>query len=169
MCFSSAWMVYVPAVVCVCRIQEAEVHVSRRWKTFVVICFAASMSFGLPKALIGILNEWALRNYAVVETFIAPRVGAKDTAYCDPAAYFAAKPRATRVYGPGYPMSTGEKRAITVAIVDPAEEAGVIRQLGGEWTTTGQLVRESRSSTEKRLPISTRFGYRLDVLRRSGP
>lgn len=167
--FSSAWMVYVPAVVCVCRVLEAKIAPSRSWKTFAAVCCVASISFGLPKALAGILTDWRIRNYAVVDTFIAASVGATDSAFCDPAAYFSARPRVARIYGPGYleVMNAAEKRAITVLIVSPANEAEAIRQLGGKWITTRQLVRDSKSSTERLLPYSTNFTCHLKVLRRS--
>lgn len=166
--FSSAWMVYVPAVVCVCQILEARIHESRSWKAFAVICCVASFGFGLPKALAGIVTDWTVRNYAVVDRFVVANVNAKDTVFCEPAAYFAAKPRVARVYGPGYleVINAAEKQAITVVIVAPENEADVLRDLGGQWTTTRQLIRDSRASSERLLPFSTNFRCRLNVLRR---
>ncbi len=167
--FSSAWMVYIPAAVCVCRTLESKIHRSAGWKTFAVLCCAAAIAFGLPKALLGIVTDWQVRNYAVVDQFVAANVGTNDVAYCEPAAYFAARPRASRVYGPGYldVMNAAEKKAITVILVAPAQQAEVVRNLGGHWTTIRQLVRDSRSSPQKLLPFSTNFSCRLNVLRRS--
>ena len=167
--FSSAWMVYIPAAVCVCQVLEARINPSRGWKTFAVLCCAVSMGFGLPKALAGMLNEWSLRNYAVVEAFVAANVRTGDVVFCEPAAYFAARPRAARVYGPGYldVINAAEKKAITLVIVAPENEARVIHAFGGKWIAVRQLVRNSESSSEKLLPISTNFSCRLNVLRRS--
>ncbi len=164
--FSSAWMVYVPAVVCVCWVLEAKINDSRLWKTFALICCASSMAFGLPKAVAGILNDWTIRNYAVLESFVAANVTDKDRAFCDPAAYFATKPRAVAVYGPGYPMSASEKQAITLIIVDPENEEKTTRDLGGRWVVVQTLTRDSRSSSERMLPFSSKFSCRLKVLRR---
>ena len=167
--FSSAWMVYVPAVVCVCRVWDAKIFASRSWKIFAVLCFTAAIAFGLPKALLGIVTDWRVRNYAIVANFVTANVGPEDVVFCEPAAYFAARPRAARVYGPGYleVINAAEKEAITVILVAPANEATVLRTLGGHWTTIGQLVRDSESSTERLLPFSTNFSCRLNVLRRS--
>jgi hypothetical protein len=166
--FSSAWMAYVPAVLCVCQVLEARIHESRTGKAFAVLCCATAVGFGLPKALTGIVTDWTVRNYQVVDQFVVANVNAKDTVFCEPAAYFAAKPRVARVYGPGYleVINAAEKQAITVVIVAPENEAEVLRDLGGQWTPTRQLIRDSRVSTERLLPLSTNFRCRLNVLRR---
>ena len=166
--FSSAWMVYVPAAVFVCRILDAKIHRSASWKTFAVLCCAAAIAFGLPKALLGIATDWQVRSYAVVDRFVAANVGTNDIAFCEPAAYFAARPRAARVYGPGYldVMNAAEKKAITVILVAPPNQAEILRNLGGKWITIQQLVRDSRSSPQAMLPFSTNFSCRLNVLRR---
>ena len=167
--FSSAWMVYIPAVVCVCRLWEANIYRSRPAKSFAVLCCAAAIAFGLPKALLGIVTDWRVRDYSVVEQFVAANVAPSDIAFCEPAAYFAARTRAARVYGPGYleVINPAEKKAITVVFVAPGNEAEVRRTLGGHWTLVRQLVRDSRSSPEKLLPVSTNFSCRLNVLRRA--
>jgi hypothetical protein len=161
-------MVYVPTVLCVCILLERTVSTSRLWKALVVLCCAVSIGFGLPKALLGITTDWNVRNYAVVDRFVAGSVGAQDVVFCEPAAYFAAKSRVARVYGPGYleVMSAQEKRSISVVITSPQNQLQLLRALGGKWIATRQLAQDSRSSTQKLLPFSTNFSCDLYVFRR---
>jgi hypothetical protein len=167
--FSSAWMVYVPAVICVCRVLESRVATARSWRVFAIACCVAAIMAGLPKSVAGIVTDWKIRDYALVDRFVAAHVKPSDRLFCDPAAYFAARPRVSRVYGSGYleVMNRAEKQSVTVVIVPPAKEVEVTRALGGRWKAEDQLVRTSKQSPERLLPFSTNFTCQLRVLRRA--
>ena len=167
--FSSAWMVYVPAVVCACRVLEARVETSRSWKVFAAACCAMAIGWGLPKATAGIVTDWKIREYAVLDRFVTAHLKPGDTVFCDPAAYFAARPRVSRVYGPGYldVINGAEKQSITVIMVSPSKEAEVTRALGGKWEPEDQLIRISKQSPDRLLPFATNFTCQLRVLRRA--
>ena len=167
--FSSAWMVYVPAVVCACRVLEARVETSRSWKVFAAACCAMAIGWGLPKATAGIVTDWKIREYAVLDRFVTAHLKPGDTVFCDPAAYFAARPRVSRVYGPGYldVINGTEKKSITVIMVPPDNEAEVTRALGGRWRADGQFIRTSKENPDRLLPFSTNFNCQLRVFRRA--
>ncbi|HEV2117763.1 MAG TPA: hypothetical protein VGR48_17140 [Terriglobales bacterium] len=168
---SYAWAVYVPVVVCLF------VVLVREWRSFatarkavVVAMLISACGLGLPKTLAGMALQWSIRDYGIVERFVAGKIEHGAVVMCDPAAYFAIKPHALQVYTEQYEqvISAEERRSIQVLVIDPKDRTQFQATLGGNWAATGADL----SVYPGPLPyiisgiFHSRFGYRLAVYRR---
>jgi hypothetical protein len=136
-----SWMVFVPLAVCLCS-TLAKMH--DRFLASLGLragLFLAGVT-GLPLQLLAVTYDWRDRDYAAVREVVTANIAKDDWVPCDYQAYFAAKPRALRVFLPDYVklLTTEEKRKVTLLIGSDAAVTKWRSILGGEWAVTPERI-----------------------------
>ena len=132
---------------------------------------------GLPFQLALAIYTRADHDYGSVRRALEQTIRPDDSVYCDYAAYYAAVVRAREVIGPMHldTITNSERSRLSLVIVDPETEGGVLTALGGHWQQVGPAIEPSTQMLTKGvLARNLQFGlftkvYRLRAYRRDGP
>jgi hypothetical protein len=108
-------------------------------------------------------SYWPYRDYEHVRAFVRTAVHPDEVVYADYAGYYAIKSQARRVFLPYYLgcIPEREKATVTALVIDPANLAYAVVNLGGQWRSTGARLTPRHGgwfgSTSRRLPLDARI------------
>ncbi|MBN2477076.1 MAG: hypothetical protein JXB62_20885 [Pirellulales bacterium] len=143
-----AWMAYLPACVCLCSELAARRPRLTPMGGLVMpsLLLVLAGLVGLPFVTGLTLLQWTDRDYRNVEGLVEGRLGPDDVVYCDGAAYYAAKKRASVETGRRHlaAMTPRQKAGISAVVVDPAAMGTIQEMLGGQWEPCGEALRPAR-------------------------
>jgi hypothetical protein len=133
------WMAYAPAVLSVVLLMR-EISWSNlgRVGQIAVVAAAACLVIAasiFPARMLVTGLEWQGRSYKAVEDFVASHLNSDDIAFGDFAVYYPVRQKARSASFGDYIrlMSSQEKAALTVLIVDRMTAEKRVVQVGGEW------------------------------------
>lgn len=158
-----SWMAVIPVAACLCAAVDQEEEKKRRGLLTGIVVLAV---LWLP---VWIALAWSMRerrDLDKVESVVARVVQKDDVAVVDFAAYYATFPRARRLYSADHvvigPMSSEEKKAVTLLIVRPSRVAELRTILGGEWTRQPEELTYPGATP---LPLNC-WDYQVEVWRK---
>ncbi len=166
------WMTYLPLGLCVCgTLASAQLTAARVWISRFVLTFVIVLGFGLH--CVTAAYDWSDRDYAGVEKLMAESINSSEGVYVDWAGYYAAKPRAGRLFMPYYLSIIPRPDALSIKalVVYPSSLPLVTKALGTNWVETGQGFIPKRPplfGNEWRMGFLGMPDYQLKVYRRPG-
>lgn len=132
-----AWMMYVPAAFAWIFWYDRLLTEKGAWNArTAVICVAMiAILGGLPLRTVLAIRQWEERSYEPVRKLAHATIKPGDAVYCNPQAYYAAKPLAQVAFTGSYVLAMNEKEReqIDVLLVDPIEAETFKSKFGGDW------------------------------------
>jgi hypothetical protein len=162
------WMTFVPLAICTCATLDLELPAQAR-HVAVGLCVLAIL-VGVGMHVLACAGDWKDRDYSKVQQFVASSIRPDDWVYVTSPAYYAAKLTGapTFFWDPGTRMSAAQRSRVTVCVIDPSRTY-LLKQLGGEWYSTGQEMTPAHTGlfgSNDRWGILSLPNYRLSVYRR---
>lgn len=136
-----SWMIYGPLAIGVCStLATASPPVSIRGAAQLLI--AGACLVGLPSRLAAVTSQWANRDPASIDRYVASQLVPNDRVVADFKAYYAVKARASALYAPTAlgVMSPAERESITVLLIQPKDLDRISTAIGGMWRASGPLA-----------------------------
>ena len=162
------WMICIPVAICTCGSLEQKVPGAIRNSAIGLCVLGCVLGIGLHA--LACARDWQDRDYSKIQRFVSSIVHADDWAYVVPQSYYPTKLLAAATFfgNPGTRMSSSQRSRVTVCIIGP-DSNWVLKELGGEWYSTGQEMIPARIGlfgNKSKWGVLSFSNYRLSVYRR---
>ena len=141
-------MAYIPVCIGLCSALAERPPLLRPGfqRAVVAALLMVTCLVGLPFVLGLTAMDWADRDYRCVEALVQAHVHPDDHVYCDGAAYYAVKQRASVETGFRHlaTMAPRQKDRVSVLVIEPARLEPVQRAIGGRWRAVWRSTGDPR-------------------------